>query len=79
MSLNVGFEGAAKLLPAFGKGMNLYLGFEKLRTGDYVGAVGEGAGLIPFIGIPATLLIRQEIFTRMYMTYSQKMKKTLIS
>ena len=29
--------GAAKLLPAFGKGMNLYLGFEKLRTGDYVG------------------------------------------
>ena len=59
--------------------MNLYLGFEKLRTGDYVGAVGELGGLIPFIGIPVTLLIRQEIFTRMYMTYSQKMKKTLIS
>ena len=48
-----GAQGAAKLLPAFGKGMNLYLGFEKLRTGDYVGAVGEAAGLIPFIGIPA--------------------------
>ena len=46
-----GAQGAAKLLPAFGKGMNLYLGFEKLRTGDYVGAVGEAAGLIPFIGI----------------------------
>ena len=53
LSLNVGAQGAAKLLPAFGKGMNLYLGFEKLRTGDYVGAVGETHGLIPFIGIPA--------------------------
>ena len=48
-----GAEGAAKLLPGFGAGMNLWFGFEKLRAGDYVGAVGEAAGLIPFIGIPA--------------------------
>ena len=48
-----GAQGAAKLLPGFGKGMNLWLGFSKLVDGDYVGAVGEAAGLIPFIGIPA--------------------------
>ena len=48
-----GAQGAAKLLPGFGKGMNLWLGYSKLVDGDYVGAVGEVAGLLPFIGIPA--------------------------
>ena len=48
-----GAQGAAKLLPGFGKGMNLWLGFSKLVDGDYVGAVGEAAGLLPFVGIPA--------------------------
>ena len=48
-----GAQGAAKLLPGFGKGMNLWLGYSKLVDGDYVGAVGEAAGLLPFVGIPA--------------------------